>query len=255
VNDDWRGWLVRQPIAHRGLHGSTRGVVENSLAAAERAIAGGYAIECDVQASADGEAVVFHDDTLDRLTPAYGPLRRREAAALAALPLRGGSGRVPLLATLLQCVGGRAPLIVEIKSDFSGKMALADRVAALVAAYPGPVAIKSFDPAMIAHLRGRRVEFSIEHVPLGMVAQARYEAPDWASLDDALRQELAHFLHWPETRPDFLSYHVDDLPNAVPLLLREALGAPVLAWTVRTPEQRARAAYWADQIIFEDALA
>ena len=65
-------WLVARPIAHRGLHDPAAGLIENTLAAADAAIAGGYAIECDVQDTADGEAVVFHDFTLDRLT-------RREA--------------------------------------------------------------------------------------------------------------------------------------------------------------------------------
>ena len=64
------GWLVARPIAHRGLHDAAKGIIENSLAAARAAIAGNYAIECDAQLSADGEAVVFHDDTLDRLTEA-----------------------------------------------------------------------------------------------------------------------------------------------------------------------------------------
>src|ERR1700761_8633771 len=80
-------WLTAQPIAHRGLHDARLGVPENTLGAAERAMTRQFAIECDVQASADGEAMVFHDDTLDRLTPASGPLRLRSAAELGNLRL------------------------------------------------------------------------------------------------------------------------------------------------------------------------
>ena len=73
-------WLTARPIAHRGLHDRAASRPENTLAAARAAVAGGFAIECDVQLSADGEAMVFHDAALGRLTEA------REAVAA------GGAG-------------------------------------------------------------------------------------------------------------------------------------------------------------------
>src|SRR4051794_2404055 len=60
-------WLTARPIAHRGLHDKAKGVIENTVSAALAAVDAGYAIECDVQLTGDGEAVVFHDFTLDRL--------------------------------------------------------------------------------------------------------------------------------------------------------------------------------------------
>jgi glycerophosphoryl diester phosphodiesterase len=75
-------WLTERPIAHRGLHDAASGVIENTLQAAEAAIAGGFAIECDLQISADGELFVFHDDTLDRLTDARGALIEMSAEAI-----------------------------------------------------------------------------------------------------------------------------------------------------------------------------
>ncbi len=77
-------WIVATPIAHRGLHNAAQGVIENSTSAAQAAIARGFAIECDVQLTADGEAVVFHDFTLDRLTEAVGRVDAMTAAQLAA---------------------------------------------------------------------------------------------------------------------------------------------------------------------------
>ncbi len=108
------------------------------------------------------------------------------------------------------------------------------------------MAIKSFDPRVIAHLRSRAWSG-----PLGIVAEAAYDDPEWGELTPQLKRELLHVLHFGETRPDFLSYHVGDLPHAVPYLCRTAIGIPVMAWTVRTPEQRQRAATWADQMVFE----
>src|SRR5439155_13721079 len=73
-------WLVARPIAHRGWHGPGR--PENTLAAARAAVEGGLALECDIQRSADGEAVAFHDATLDRLTHAAGTISDYPLAAL-----------------------------------------------------------------------------------------------------------------------------------------------------------------------------
>lgn len=240
-------WLTARPIAHRGLHDRGANRFENTVSAALAAIDRGYAIECDVQRSADGEAVVFHDATLDRLTTARGPVGLLSAAALAALPVGTSTDGIVSLATFLAAIGGRVPLICEIKSAFDGDVRLADRVAAIVLAYDGPLALKSFDPMVIRHFR-QSGEMS---VPLGIVAEARYDDPEWAALDAMDRRRMAALVHLPETEPAFLSYAVDDLPHAATTLFRHALGRPVMAWTVRTSEQRDRAVQWTDQIVFE----
>ena len=94
-------WLVARPIAHRGLHDPAKAIAENSIGAADAAIAGGFAIECDVQLSRDGEAMVFHDDALRRLARARGALSARSVAELQAIPLRVGGERMPTLPQLL----------------------------------------------------------------------------------------------------------------------------------------------------------
>ena len=107
--------FLRLPIAHRALHGPGR--PENSRAAILSAMAAGYGIEIDVQGTADGQAVVFHDDDLDRLTDATGPVRARTAQELAALRLKGCDETIPSLAEVLALVAGRAPLLIEIKDQ------------------------------------------------------------------------------------------------------------------------------------------
>lgn len=245
------GWLTAQPIAHRGLHDRAAGRIENSPGAALAAVERGFAIECDVQLSADGEAMVFHDFMLNRLTGEIGPVASRSAAALGAIALTGSDDRIPTLPAFLDLIGGRVPLVVEIKSVFEGDLGLARRVAEIVASRESPIAIKSFDPDIIAFLRAERDALGLMNVPLGIVAEAQYVQGEWAKLTPDQRLDLTHFLHFSRTRPDFLSWRVDDLPHSTPNLCRAGLGLPIMSWTVRTPEQRARAARWADQMVFE----
>lgn len=241
-------WLTRRPIAHRGLHDVGGGVVENSLGAARRAVARGYSIECDVLLSADGEVVVFHDDRLERLTAAAGRVDQRSLAELRSIVLTGSGETIPSLAELLTVVDGRVGLVVELKSDFPTVPddRLAERVAVLLADYAGPVVTKSFDPEVVAACN--RIMPGIAH---GIVADAT-EEPEWLTrFTDFDRFRLRHLLHAARSQPKFVSYCVDDLPAPGPWVARRLCGLPVISWTVRTAADRARAARWADQIVFE----
>jgi glycerophosphoryl diester phosphodiesterase len=266
-------WLTERPIAHRGLHNAPNGVIENTLQAAEAAIAGGFAIECDIQISADGEVCVFHDDTLDRLTDAHGALIEMGAEAIRRAHLVGvgasvdavadrvgrdqrsrlQSERIPTFAELLALVAARTPVICELKSRFDGDWRIADRAAALASAYEGPLALKSFDPDLVAYLRLRspRLGASERPCPIGVVAQASYGEPDWDFLTPEQKRDWTTFEHFDRLRPDYLSWNVDDLPHKVPFLMKELNGAPVMAWTVRNAAQHEAARKWADQIVFE----
>ncbi|PZU87544.1 MAG: glycerophosphodiester phosphodiesterase [Chelatococcus sp.] len=240
-------WLVARPIAHRGLHDAAAGVIENSLSAAEAAIAGGFGIECDVQLSADGEAMVFHDFVLDRLTEQAGPVVARTAKELAVIALKGSRDLVPTLAGFLDRIGGRVPLVIEIKSRFDGDLRLTRRAAEVVAARSGqPIVFKSFDPGIVAALR----EIA-PAIPRGVVGMNAYDYGDYERLDAAQKHALANLLHYNESRPDFLSWKVAHLDSAVPFLCRNALGLPLMSWTVRTPQDREKAARYADQMVFE----
>lgn len=238
-------WLMARPVAHRGLHDRASGLIENSTSAAEAAIAGGFAIECDVQASADGEAMVFHDDRLDRLTAERGALNLRRADDLGTIRLAGSADTISTLPAFLDRIGGRVPLVIEIKSRFDGATALAARVAEICEGREAPIALKSFDPEVLAVLRDLA-----PHRPRGIVAANSYEAAEYDALSEAQKHAMANLLHLDRTAPDFLSWRVRDLPDAAPFLARR-LGLPVMTWTVRSQEDRDRAAAWADQIVFE----
>jgi glycerophosphoryl diester phosphodiesterase len=239
-------WLTARPIAHRGLHDKAKGIIENTASAAKAAIAGNYAIECDVQLTADGEAVVFHDFTLDRLTSGKGPVAALSAAALAELAIREAADRIMALGDWLSLIASRSVAVIEIKSDFSGDMRLAHRTAEVVKGYDGPFALKSFDPAIVKELRK-----VAPAVPRGIIAMNDYDHHDYVRLTPAQKHALANLLHFSQTRPDFLSWRVGDLPVAAPFLCRTQLGLPVMTWTVRTQEERAIASAHADQMVFE----
>jgi glycerophosphoryl diester phosphodiesterase len=244
TTDAWPQRLVARPIAHRGLHDLARGIVENTASAVDAALAGGYGIEVDLQLSADGEAMVHHDDALGRLTAGSGPLAAMSAAALQQVPFRATADRMMTLPELFARVAGRVTLVLELKSRFDGDDRLVARVAHVLTSYRGPVAAMSFDPQVVAALRR-----SAPHLPRGIVAERRFTDAG-VSITAWRRWALAHLLHAPITRPDFVAYRVDDLPVQATRLARR-LGRPVLTWTVRTPEQRARAQAFADQMIFE----
>ncbi|HEU5273112.1 MAG TPA: glycerophosphodiester phosphodiesterase family protein [Xanthobacteraceae bacterium] len=240
----WPVWLIARPIAHRGLHDAARGIIENTAGAIDAAIAGRYGIEVDLQISSDGEAMVHHDDALGRLTDGDGRLAEMSAAELKRVPFRASAERMLTLPELLERVGGRVALVLELKSRFDGDDRLVARVAKTLAAYAGPVAAMSFDPVMIAALR--RIAPRLRR---GIVAERRFaELPPRSAA--WRRPALAHLLHAPMTRPDFVAYRVDDLPAPATRVAR-LLGLPILTWTVRTAAQRQQAASAADQMIFE----
>jgi glycerophosphoryl diester phosphodiesterase len=237
-------WLIERPIAHRGLHGN--GLVENTLGAAAAAVAANYGIEVDLQLSADGEVVVFHDTTLDRLTKSSGPLAAKSAAELKEVAFRNCAERIPTLQDLLNNVAGRTPLVLELKSEGDGDTRLPARVAAILAGYAGPVAAMSFDPEMVIALR----KFA-PGLPRGIVAERYYDDPEWKGLTPAQKFQLGNLLHIPRTSPHFVAYYVRELPAIAPLFARYILGMKLLTWTVRSESDRKRANRWANQMIFE----
>ena len=231
-------WLATHEYAHRGLHGP--GLPENSPAAFAAAIARGMGIECDVQRSSDGQAMVFHDWELDRLTAEAGPLAAHSAAALGRTLLTGGQDCIPTLHEVLDLVAGRVPILIEIKSRPGYNVAASClAVRRVLEGYRGPHAVMSFDP--------RVGKWFAAHAPRTVRGLVMSEEDD-RGLVGRLRR---HLWLW-TARPDFLAYDVRDLPSRFAAAQRRR-GLPILTWTVRSPELRARAADYADAPIAEGA--
>ena len=223
-------WLTKVAIAHRGLHDAKQGVEENSLPAFEAAIEHGYAIEADVQLSGDGEAMVFHDRILDRLTNEAGSLSDFTAAELNQIGYASGVGTIPTLVQVLDLVAGRVGLVVEVKSKWSGNTELVRRTVQCLTAYDGEAAIMSFDPVQIAWLA-----HEAPGVMRGMVADgARQDDYPWLPLSALLA--LREFRHADVTQPDFLSLDKRWLPNPVSRHYRKAR-IPMICWTVRSEQE------------------
>ena len=241
--------FLARPIAHRALHGAGR--PENSRAAIRAAAEAGYGIEIDLQPSADGVAMVFHDAALSRMTGAAGPVRARPAAELGRLTLTGSDEGIPTFAEVLDLVAGRVPLLVELK-DQTGAMgpgdgALEEAAARAAQGYAGPLAFMSFNPHAVADIARAAPD-----VPRGRVTCA-FLPENWPGLAPDRCAALARIDGLEETGCAFISHaHAElDLPRVAEV---KAAGLPVATWTIRS-EREARAALGiADQITFEGYL-
>lgn len=234
-------WLYERPFAHRGLHDKAAGVEENSPAAFRAAISEGYGIELDVQLSADGVAMVFHDGDLRRLAGREGHVRDLSSGELAAVPLTVGGEHIPALRDVLALVAGRVPILIEIKSRPGATGPLEAAVARDVADYNGPFAVMSFNPESVAWFRERRPRFI-----RGLVASLRYRR----ELGFRLTTQRGQVQALDRTAPHFVAYDIRCLPNDFTRACR-AQGLPLLTWTVRSDAERKRAEQNADNIIFE----
>jgi glycerophosphoryl diester phosphodiesterase len=245
--------LVR-PIAHRGLHNAERGFIENTRDAFEAAIAAGHGIECDLRPAAGGIPMVFHDDTLDRLMLATGPVNAHTPAALKTMSFRAPAARnaAPMMtfADALSLVAGRAPLLVEIKSEWEPPdAAFLANIAKQANAYDGPLGLMSFDPAIVAAMA-----YQARQVPRGLISGSYRSAPDdtwWA--DKLSPQRAAHLRDLAEVEAvgaSFVAYEVCAL-NTPPVIAVRSRGLAIFTWTVRTPADWTNARTFADAPIFE----
>jgi glycerophosphoryl diester phosphodiesterase len=221
--------------------------VENSRAAARAAMEAGYGIELDLQLTSCGEAVVFHDEALPRLTGAPGLLNDYSAEALAGIHLRGTDEGIPKLAEFLDLVDGRVPLLIEIK-DQTGSLSpevgpLEERVAECLKGYEGPVAVMSFNPHSVAALADMA-----PLVPRGLTSCA-FENREWA-LPDYRRAELAGLADAERVGASFVSHDHRDLSNPALKRVKDA-GFKIITWTIRSEEEEAAARAFADNITFE----
>lgn len=244
--------FIRTPLTHRGLHDIARGRPENSRAGLNAAIRLGYGIEIDLQLSSDGEALVFHDYELSRLTGETGAIRQRSAAEAGRIALKHGDGEtIPTLSQILELVQGRVPLLIELK-DQDGDMgpgigALEAATGRVLAGYRGDVAVMSFNP----HSTMAMAKLAPD-LPRGLVT-CGFDPQEWP-LAVATCERLRDIPDFAAASAAFVSHDRADLTRPRVARLR-AQGVPVLCWTVRSPEEEAEARRYADNVTFEGYLA
>lgn len=233
-------------IAHRGLW-RPDGPPENSLAALEAACAAGYDIELDVQRTAEGRAVVFHDPTLRRMTGREGRVRDLTAGELGRIALAGSDQAIPTLEQALAVVGRRATVYVELKTPVGDEGPLEAAVARALSAHPGPAMAVGFNPFALARLRALAPA-----VPRGLSGSGRVDFDARLAPFDRLRPFRPE--HLLLVAPQALVVGKDLLPDARVAALR-AGGLPVLAWTIRSPAERERLRPHCDAVMFEGFAA
>lgn len=238
--DIFNSWLVETPIAHRGLHDKEH--PENSLSAFGKAIDEGYPIELDVQMIADGTVVVFHDESLSRLTDNDGYIKFLNKSDLDILFLKDSKEKIPTLEEVLEFVDGKVPLLIEIKNQ--GKVGeLEKKVIDLLKNYKGEFAVQSFNPYVL--------EYFSKHAPeikRGQLA-GFFKGEKLAYFKKFLLKRMAFNKNISE--PHFISYDATTLPNR---FVKKYKNLPLLAWTVRSKEDYLKVVKHCDNIIFENFI-
>lgn len=240
------GWLTERPVAHRGLHDIGTGIIENTPSAVNAALMHGFAIEIDLQLSKDGDAMVFHDSTLDRLTTATGKVIEHSVQQLKQVNFIDTTDRMWTLSELLQLVKGLVPLVIEIKSQWDNVGPLETRVAEILSTYEGAACVMSFNPHSIVAMKELAPD-----ITRGLVVGLFRDTKEWAHLSAKQRFIRRHLIYGFKANPDFISVNVKALPALAPWIAHRLFGLPLLCWTVRTQHDRQRAKRWADQITFE----
>ena len=238
--DSWTR-LFEPAIAHRGLW-APDGPPENSLGAFQAACAAGYGIELDVRLSADGEAMVFHDEDLQRMTGVAGRLSDHTAADLSAIHLMGSDERIPTLLETLALVGHRAMVNVELKTPYGRVGPLEQRVHEVIIDHNGPVCVIGFNPYSHA--------WFAERFPGVLRGLNSYSYKGAEHMEPEQRASFARLDHVAIAKPHFLALGLDMLPSHLASGYRIE-GLPIVAWTVRKPEQWEAIGDGCDNLIFE----
>ena len=230
-------------FAHRGLHGNGR--AENSASAFKAAVDAGYGIELDVRLSKDGELVVFHDDTLKRVTGIDGRVDEYTADELANFKLSGTEDGIPRFSEVLEIVAGKVVLLVEIKED-AGNSAVSEKTAEMLLDYDGPYIVESFNPLSLATISKRLPKIARGILSHRYYAYERYRKPLYFFLQCLLLNRIC--------KPSFIAYDHRHA-RCISLRIARLMGAFTVAWTVKSAEDEAKAyKNGFDTVIFEGYL-
>lgn len=236
--------FARHRYAHRGLHGE--GAAENSMTAFKRAVERGYGIELDVRLSRDGELVVFHDDTLDRVTEETGRVDSKDYSELSKIRLSGTEDTVPLFTEVLSLVDGKVPLLIEIKED-AGKYCVTEKLLEIIKDYTGPYIVESFNPLALARVKKKAPNILRGILSMNYMAEKKYRKPTYYLLQILFLNFIC--------RPDFVAFDHTEYKKIGLRLCKGLFGAVTFAWTVRSAEEEAAArGHKFNSVIFENYL-
>jgi len=230
-------WLCTKYIAHRGLHDETN--PENSIASFKKAIEKNYAIELDVRPLADGTVVVFHDETLGRMTGADGFISNYTYDDIKDLTLLKTKEHIPTLEQALTAIDGKTPVLIEIKN--MDKVGFEKNVWKVLSKYKGEYAVQSFNPYTLEWFK-----VNAPHVKRGQLASFFKNSDITFAKKFALKRML---LNKKVSEPNFIAYQVENLPNRY---VKKYSDLPLLAWCVRSEDAYNKVKKHCDNIIFEN---
>ena len=233
-------WLLKKPIAHRGLHDES--TPENSMAAFQAAVDADFPIEIDVQITKDKVPVVFHDDNLERLTGVKKRVTRVKFTDLMKLCIEGTDLHIPTFREFLEFIAGRVPILVELKKN-KGSRGIERVVVEMLHKYAGEFAIQSFHPIAI-----RKVRKLDPALYCGLLSSKLEEMKLMFLKKAAVKNARLFFM----AKPDFVSFEINSFPNERVKRFREELKLPIIGWTIKTKEDFERAREYCDGIIFEN---
>lgn len=235
--DIFKSWLVERCIAHRGLHNDE--FPENSLGAFQNAVDNGYPVELDVHIIADGTLVVFHDNSLSRVTGKDGYIKNLTKNDLANYSLMGSKYTIPTFDEVLNLIGGKVPILIEVKN--TNKVGeLETKLLETLRAYNGEYAIESFNPYVLEWFKNNAPD-----IWRGQLA-GYFKGEKLAFIKKfALKRMLLNKM----AKPDFIAYEASHLPNR---FVRKYKTLPLIAWTVRSQEEYLRVVKYSDNVIFEN---
>lgn len=233
-------------IAHRGLFDNKGGCPENSMGAFARAIEHGFGIELDVQMTTDGHLVVFHDDTLKRMCGKKKMVTACSLKELSSLKLAGSQEGIPLFSDVLSLIGGKVPLIVEIKSAGDWKLTT-QKAAAMLDRYPGIYCMESFHPMAVAWYKKNRPQIIRGQLATNMFASK-------ASRTFADRLLLTNLMMNVFSRPDFIAYNWKYADQFSFRLVRKLFPVTSVAWTIKSQEQLEKASDVFSVFIFDSFI-
>ncbi len=244
--------VLNRPVAHRGLHNSKNGIIENSSSAFAAAISKNYAIECDLQLSKDGVPMVFHDETLDRITDKSGKIYDFNAKELRKIPLSNSKNNDKILqfTELLTQIDGRVVLAVELKPQGNKERneLLAKKAVAAIKNYSGAIAFISFVPEILQYCK----KFGFNG-PIGIIVAKFDSKAAKEKIPPLKRFILRNMLHYPITRFDFLDVDHKALDLLSVRIFRK-FGFPIACWTVTSQQEADEALKYCDQIAFENFI-
>ncbi len=232
-------WLIKTPIAHRGLHNINASIPENSLPAFEKAVKKNFPVEMDVRILKDDTVVVFHDLSLERLTGINSLLGSMSSSALNEISLLNTKEKIPTLNEVLALINGRVPALIEIKNE--GKTGhLEPELLKILKNYKGEFAVQSFNPFSLFWFKK-----NAPGIPRGQLSSGS------GFLKTGIFKEMIiSYMFNRKVKPHFISFDINSFTELKIAGLRKK-GIPILSWTIKNNEDLKKAKKYSDNYIFE----